>query len=166
MELRDELLTVAELAVGIAGFSAIVAMFSRQGEYHLADVNRFRALFTTAAAAVGFAFVPVLLSDFGFSGQSLWRVASAIMIALWIAQVIPTSLSIRKLRQEDRANGPTRPFLLAVFVPAVLNAILQVLNTSAVVWSPTGGVYLIGTLVYLWCSAAAFVDLVLHRPAT
>jgi hypothetical protein len=96
MDLRDELLTVAELAVGIAGFSAIVAAFSRQGEYHEADVARFRLLFTAAAAAVGLAFVPGLLSDSDFSGQSLWRIASAIMIAVWFAQMIPGVLGMRK----------------------------------------------------------------------
>ncbi len=44
MEASDELLTIAELAVGLAGFSGVVVAFTRQGELSLTDRYRFIGL--------------------------------------------------------------------------------------------------------------------------
>ncbi len=89
MELRDELLTVAELAVGIAGFSAIVAAFFRGRRLSNVDIERFRGLLVVAGSAVALAFIPSLLESSGFSGSTLWRVASGLMIAAWFTAMIP-----------------------------------------------------------------------------
>lgn len=71
MELRDELMTVAELAVGIAGFSAVVVAFLHGGHLNENESTRFRALIVTAGCTVGLAFVPSLLENSRFSGSPL-----------------------------------------------------------------------------------------------
>ncbi|MFV1979011.1 MAG: hypothetical protein ACC649_06630, partial [Myxococcota bacterium] len=119
VEFREELLTVAELAVGIAGFSAVVAAFSRRDTYDYRDVVRFLILFTTAGVAIALAFVPSILSDLGLSGPRLWRTASLIMIAAWFAQMIPSTLRLtRDVKGAEPGEGPTRSFVLTVFVSA------------------------------------------------
>ena len=51
MEGVDALPTIAEMAIGLAGFSAVVAAFTIRGELSQTDRSRFLLLFTTAFVA-------------------------------------------------------------------------------------------------------------------
>ncbi len=61
MEASDELLTIAELAVGLAGFSGVVVVFRGQGGLRLVDRFRFLSVLSQALTVLVLAFVP-----FGF----------------------------------------------------------------------------------------------------
>jgi hypothetical protein len=168
MELRDELLTVAELAIGIAGFSAVVAAFSARGHLHESDLYRFRGLIVIAATAAGLAFVPSLLSSSGVSGPTLWSTASAIMIVAWFAAVIPFGLLMRNLRRdpEQDPNVVPSPAAIALLaVPTVSNLLVQTSNVFGVGGESSGAPYLFGTLVWLWAAGVLFVGIVTRRPA-
>ena len=45
---REELLTVAELAIGIAGFAGVIAAFLQRGGLHPVDRGRFVTLLSAA----------------------------------------------------------------------------------------------------------------------
>ena len=166
MDLRDELMTVAELAVGIGGFSAVIVAFLHSGRLRESDTERFRALITIAGYSVGLAFVPSLLENSGLSGSPLWKVASGVMIAAWFAGMIPFGLRIWNLRQEKNPElVPTVGYVAAFTVPSIANLIVQVGNFTGAAWEPTGTAYLLGTLVWLWAAGLMFAGLVLNRPA-
>ena len=50
MGAEDALFTIAEMAIGVAGFSAIVAAFTGHGPLTLTDRRRFVWLFTCSFA--------------------------------------------------------------------------------------------------------------------
>lgn len=63
MEGADELLTIAELSIGIAGFSGVVAAFLQNGGLHPFDRSRFINLFSLSFSTLIPAFVPLLLEN-------------------------------------------------------------------------------------------------------
>ena len=83
----DALLTIAEMAIALAGFSAVVAAFARQGALSPEDRSRFVWLFSTAFVAALLAFVPVLLIEANFEPPELWRCASGVMLLAWFASI-------------------------------------------------------------------------------
>jgi hypothetical protein len=164
MEFRDELLTVAELAIGIAGFSAVVAAFSRQDRLHELDAGRFLTLVVIAASAVVLAFLPSLLHGSGYSGPALWRAASGLMVVFWVASMVPYAQQISRLRRADSEITPSIGTIAALTVPSVANLGLQVTNVSGSFWASGGAPYLFGTLVWLWAAGVLFVGIVIYRP--
>lgn len=165
MDFRDELLTVAELAIGIAGFSAVVAAFAHRGDLQERDIDRFRILITSAGAAVILAFVPSLLSGLGLSGAILWRIASGLMVVAGLGGMIPFLIRVlRERRNVDHGSHISSGVVIAVVVPSVANIFVQLGNALAGLWSPIGAPYLFGVLVWLWSAGAIFIDIVVNRP--
>ena len=165
MDFRDELLTVAELAIGIAGFSAVVAAFAHRGGLQARDIDRFRILVTSAGAAIILAFVPSLLSGLGLSDVALWRTSSGLMVIAGLGGMIPFLMRVlserRNLDQESRISSGVA---VAIAAPSVANAFIQAGNALAVFWVPSRAPFLFGVLVWLWSAGAMFIDIVANRP--
>ena len=160
----NALLTVAELAVAVAGFSVVISVFITRGRLTQIDRSRFIWLFTTALITALLAFLPIILNQAGLSGEILWQSASSIMIAVWFMSFIPwVVLTLRKRRA--RLNAPIgygEPFSLVI--PASFNLGIQIANTGGWFWAPSSAYYLFGTLVWLYAAALVFVAIFLHRP--
>ena len=83
---KDVLFTVAELAVALAGFSAIIGVLStRRGSIDL-QVNslRLQVMLETCFMVAAASLMPVLLEQFGVASSVLWRTASAAFLCLAI----------------------------------------------------------------------------------
>ena len=165
MASADALLTIAEMAIALAGFSAVVAAFTIHGELTPIDRSRFVWLFATAFVTGLLAFVPTILSETGLADVALWRASSGIMVFLWLIFTVPFAVGLLRDRR-DPAFVPQvfsqRPYIL---VPSVLNLALQLINLWGSVWEPSAAIYLIGTLAWLSAAAIAFMSIVLERPA-
>lgn len=162
MEGKDELLTIAEIAVGIAGFSGVIAVFMEHGNLSLADRLRFLAVFATAFSALLLSFVPIALQYLDLSAQAVWRSSSLIMAAWSVLGLVPYPRGLRRVREE---LGTSQLAPIALFgVPAAMNFGLQLLNASSWLWEPGVVPYLLGMLVYLYTAGLFFVLLVLFRP--
>jgi hypothetical protein len=86
MEGSDELLTIAELAVGLAGIAGLVVAFTRDGRLLPTDRYRFILLFSLALFAAALAFVPFGFHHAGKAGPALW--SASISLLLQIANFI------------------------------------------------------------------------------
>ena len=165
MSAEDALLTVAEMAIAVAGFSAIVAAFSGSGRLVATDRRRFVWLFANAVVAGFLAFVPVLLQEATFSGVKLWQYSSAAMCLAWaIAAALWVSDEVRakRPRPSEPAGFWQGPLAL---VPSFLNFVLQAVNALGLLWEPSSAAYLAGTLVWLYGAVLPFLSIVLERPA-
>jgi hypothetical protein len=157
----DVLLSMAEIAIGLAGFSGVVAAFSQSREFPAADRVRFLMLVGSTFGVVLFAFVPFLLELSGMSEPALWRWASGI----WIAGFFVGSPLVLAGRRIIVAKGRPAPnwsvgLVLMVSVAAFLAQFANMMN-----WFTPGPVpYLLGLLSGLVGSGAIFVYLVLIRP--
>ncbi len=162
MDGHDELLTIAEIAVGLAGFSGVIAAFTQRGDLPLADRVRFLALFATAFAALVLAFVPIALAYSGFEDQELWQISSATMLLAGLVSLVPYPFLVRRIRKEFK----TPSMLPGVFllVPAGVHLVVQLANAGGWIWQPNFVPYLIGMLLYLYAAGLFFVVIVLFRP--
>jgi hypothetical protein len=160
---HDELLTIAEIAVGLAGLSGVIAVFIQRGGLSPADRLRFLALFGTAFAALVLAFVPIALAYSGFKNQDIWQISSVTMVFAGLVGLVPLPFGQRTIRKEFKTTTslPT-VFLL---VPSGINLAIQLVNAGGWIWQPNLVPYLIGMLVYLYAIAFFFVIIVLFRPA-
>ena len=164
MNAEDALVTIAEMAIGVAGFSAIVGAFSSDRSLSISDRRRFVWLFTNAFAAAFLAFVPVLLSELFSSEFNLWRYSSAAMAIVW--GFAAAAWIFDELRQDRATRSAPKGFWQgpAALVPSFLNAVLQLVNASGLFWEPAATAYTAGTLVWLYCAAITFASMVLERP--
>ena len=160
----DELLTIAEISVGIAGFSGVVAAFLQREQLHQLDQARFINLFVVAFATLFLAFVPISFSHAGFTGMALWRWSSAAMLVAWLLNSGITIFFVYPVIRQYIPGRARRIPSAAVAVPSILNLFAQILNLAGWFWEPGFLVFLLGLFVYLYTAAALFVYIVIYRP--
>ena len=83
---KDILTILAELAVALAGFSAVIGVLSSRRDSADLKVNalRLQVMLETCFMVAAAALVPVLLNKFDISHSVLWRVASAVFLCIAI----------------------------------------------------------------------------------
>lgn len=151
----ETLYTLAEIAIGMAGFSAIVVVFKRRdtGSWLAEDADRFNGMILHSIAAVFFCMLPAVIAAFSALDTTIWRIGSA---ALGL-QVLIHTLGILTLS----STGTVALFLTGIFGGAVV--LLQALNVSGVFFSGEFGPYLLGVLWHLIHAGGLFVALVWAR---
>jgi hypothetical protein len=82
--MTETLLSLAQLAVAITGFAAIVVVFSRResGHWRRRGANSFNGMLFHSAAALVFCLLPVALGALDLPALTVWRVASGLLGAL------------------------------------------------------------------------------------
>ena len=160
MQASDELLTLAELAIALAGFSGVVVAFGQRGEVTVLDRWRFAALLSISMSAAVLAFLPAVLNLLGISGSFLWRTSSAVY--LFVAVLHASFFSSRLLRTSQEVDAPvSRKFLVASFLLAALHIFLQLLNVLGWPSSPNAAFFISGLIVWLVLGSVSFGSLVI-----
>jgi len=146
------LLTLAEIAITIAGFSAIVVVFKQRdsGEWLPDDAHRFHGMLSHAMFAAFFCLFPSLISVFTADQSLIWSIASS---ALGV-QLFANCIIIFRL--PSSIGWPARLSLLLSLGAFAL----QVLNVTAVYFSHEFRPYLGGVLLHVFQAGALFVSLV------
>jgi hypothetical protein len=163
MGVSDELLTIAELAIGIAGFSGVIAAFLQRGGLHPFDRFRFVNLFATAFIALVLAFVPLLLEDIVPSANELWRISSGIMIGAWLLNAWFTIQFVMPLIRENVSSPSSLP-TMSIWGISLVNLSVQILNVLGFFWNPRPEAFVFGLLVYLVVAGYLFAYIILYRP--
>lgn len=148
----DTLLTLAEIAVGLAGFSSVVVIFKRRegGSWRLEDADRFNGMILHAVAAVLLCLVPMVLEVFTGAGHAQWVAASGLLGL----QVAGHSAAIVALS----STGPIARW--AVLGTGLAVAALQGANALGLGAPPRAGPYVVGVVWHLVLAGGLFVALV------
>jgi putative effector of murein hydrolase LrgA (UPF0299 family) len=79
--MTDTLLSLAELAVAITGFAAIVIVFRRResGRWERIGANSFNGMLFHSMTALVFCLLPVTLEASALAPAAIWRVASGLL---------------------------------------------------------------------------------------
>ncbi|MFI5319342.1 MAG: hypothetical protein ACHQ6V_07165 [Myxococcota bacterium] len=79
--MTDTLLSLAELAVAITGFAAIVIVFRRRdtGRWEPIGANSFNGMLFHSMTALVFCLVPVALGALRLEPAAIWRVGSGLL---------------------------------------------------------------------------------------
>jgi len=83
---KDILFTLAEIAVALAGFSAIIGVLgARKGatDLHINSL-RLQVMLETCFMVAAASLIPVLIEKFGLGSNMLWRLASAAFLCMAI----------------------------------------------------------------------------------
>jgi hypothetical protein len=145
-----------EVAIAIAGFSGIVAVFGRRSDGLLRTVDQLRlhVLLTASAIALLLSIAPFIVLDTGVSESLFWRVGSGIQ-GTWIV-----SISTYRF-QQARVAGVSSVMSMRVLAPMVLIVFLaQVANAA---FYGLSWMYVIGVVFQLFVAFIAFSSLLLDR---
>ena len=96
------LVALAEVAIGFAGFSAVVAALFRRrrtGDTMLFDEVRFLVMLEFSLTVLVFSLLPLTLHVLGIGEDQIWRMASALLAAFLVFHLVGDYfLTIRRKR--------------------------------------------------------------------
>ena len=151
----ETLRTLAEIAVGFAGFASIVVAFRQRGEaWAPADGVLYRVMLTNSLASCAFALLPVILVEFGLSEDALWAASSSLVVAFVAYRLFVT------FGGRNRATNRLvwrRDWTLLVLV--TLQFSLQAVNIFGFPIERGPGPYVAGVALYLASAGQAFFRL-------
>ena len=149
------LTALAEIAIGFAGFSAIVAALFRRrrpGGSMPFDEVRFLVMLEFSLAVVVFSLLPLALDLLGNAEVRVWRSASGLLAAFLIFHLVGDYfLTIR--RQSVAAQSITWSIYVIATVGISLCAVSLLLSAAGVQIAPLAGIY-ISCLLWLIVLAA------------
>lgn len=157
------LITLSQMALGLAGFSGIAVAFTRRpGRLTPLEVYRLSLLFGTTFGAMFLALLPAALEVLGAGPDLAWRVSSAVMagyaaaFAAW--RVGPT---LRFMRETPEVFH--RRILGSIGVIHLVNAGIQMASALGAFGGRRGGVYVWGVLWFLLHGAQQFARILFIR---
>ena len=164
MDIGSALLTFSQLALGLAGFSAILVALS--GKPHLwtpVDSFRIKNMLTFSFEAVFLSLVPSALAFFAIPEPVLWRISLLVLAASTSGGTLLVLGRYGRLSQSERAVlGP----LLVYGNVAILYAasLFEVVAALGIVGTAPG-VFFTGLLVLLGVAVFLVVRFLFARPA-
>ena len=153
---QETLLTIAEVAIAIAGFSGlatIVAMSTSDNQKKI-ETYRFQGMLINSLLVVFFAFVPILIASFGVGDLDMWRLSSCVFVALIGSRFAIVTLNTMRFwkhgAKKSRAFYPINLLMcITVAVPTV-NIVYSLPKLA-------NGLYLFGLLGLLAISGSLFL---------
>ena len=165
MEEKELLLTIAQTALGIAGFSGVMSAFmKRPGKLTSVETYRVGVLLGISFSAMFLAFLPLVLDALGSAAPRLWAGASAAMAAFSIAAL--TVFLLASWRISRHAPEIFNPWVIgATALGHLANVVLQLVNATDAGGVPAPGIYVTGLLWYLFHAALQFSRMLFIQPA-
>lgn len=163
MDPTELLATIAEIALGIAGFSGVmVAFMQRPGRLTEIETYRIAVLLGASLGALFLALLPLTLMQFGLEPGAVWRSAGLAMVGL---SVVGVAVYLRASRGAAR-HAPeifNRPVFASLLAGHVANVVLQIVALTSP--DPSPGPYSLGLLWLLLHAAIQFARILFVRPA-
>lgn len=155
------LTTVIEVAIGIAGFSGIVAALGRRNSGMSAEALLYlRVLLTASFLCIFFSFLPLLLATAKVSSQTIWIIPSGLWAATFLMVLMYRAIELRR----TGVNFVRRPVVVLAAMCALTAVFLCLAN---VVLIEDAWPYLVSMVLILFAAAFSFIALlyeVLPRP--
>lgn len=158
MDGSDALLAVAEVSVGLAGFTGIVmALYNRSDSWSEFDAVRALVLLITGFGALILSLVPLGLHFSGLSETAIWRVGSGAMAGYMLVYLLPW----RSYRGLDWSRVPNNTAMVRfAWGGALANVGLQLAN----LWFGRLSLFFFGLLWYLAYGCVQFAVILYLRP--
>jgi len=123
------LVTTAQVAIGLAGFSGVAGVLGERRGSARPEVQGalLRNMIETSLLAAGFSLLPIALFDIGMNTQLLWRWSAAANLVAFVAQF---ALTLRRGTRIIRSGAP-RPRVWGGLVFALAVGIVFCLGLSA-----------------------------------
>lgn|SRR5262245_1190046 len=171
-QVSNSFLTIAELALGIAGFSGVILVFGGLPEtMHPVDSIRVRLLLSMSLGAMVLAMFPFGMQLFSVDGAWIWRLTCGALVAYCLLMGAVFFRDLRRMTDASRlellgGRGlGRRVWAVAVGLSSLAVFLAQVVHAAG--WlSGLGQAVLFSGLIWLVALAAyLFASLVFDRPA-
>ena len=97
--MHDQLQTIAQIAIGLAGFASVATVLRKQGHMEsLVVLQRLLVLLVLSISVVFLSFLPAVLSGIGLEDAHVWRVSAVVFAGFAIFLLTPISPIIRNIR--------------------------------------------------------------------
>ncbi|MEJ2371434.1 MAG: hypothetical protein P8Y07_11385 [Gemmatimonadales bacterium] len=165
MQSLDVASTIAEIAVGLAGFSGLALVLGRRQD-RLTSVEKYRLilLLTPSLLALFLAVAPLALLETGIRPPVLWRAASGVQALICVGLVVGFAPWTGRVMREAPEIFHWPQFTL-VAGGYVVNGLLQGLHAAGFFGSQNAGIYLVGLVFLLLHAGHQFVRILLVRPS-
>jgi len=156
----DYLLTVAEIAATVAGFSGLVTVVARGlGNISMEKaVHRLRSMLLLSLIAAGMALFPHIPARFGASEAAIWQVSSAVFFAAWLAYFV---FSFRNYQRVFPGALRALPIAWVHWGAHIAMGCALFLGSLGVWGRRTEAVYALALYLFLYLSAYMLVQIFL-----
>ena len=160
MDAANQLLTLAEISIALAGFSGIIATFQFEQKAFISrgHVLSLSLIVLTSLAAAFCSVLPLALLNFGFEEPVVWSISSFVGGSFWLSGLIYT---VRNMRLET-VTLPNRILFGCFLTLVAVASVANFLNTFGVIFdqefAPYFAAFLFGFCLVLY----NFSRLLLH----
>jgi hypothetical protein len=128
--------TIAQIALGLAGFSGVFVALTQHGKFEVADRFRLQALLFTSMGAMFLALLPYVVFARSWSDQTMWNVLGAAVTtvtatngavfgrkAFLLRRDYPSLFTLRSIVLQYTLNLSAFAFSIAVLVGPVRDSL-------------------------------------------
>lgn len=164
IDVANALLTLAQVAIGLAGFSAIlVALSGKPHQWTPVDAFRIRNILAFSFQSVFLSLVPFALAFFSLPESKVWKVSLLIVALASLANVLLVLGGVYRMTRAERAvlNALVVSAVIAILVGTAAVELLAAFGAVR----PAPGVFFLGVLVLLGISTVLVARFLFARPA-
>jgi hypothetical protein len=157
--MEERLAALAEVAVGLSGFSSVVVVFRRRtsdGAWKPEDAYRFKLMLEAGLCAALFALLPSAIAGLGVAANTLWPFLSMLLLAYLAFDLL------RKRRQMAQlpAASLNRGLVWFTTIASLFVLLIQALNVADWLVPRGPGPYVFGVTWLTAYSGLTFYRLV------
>ena len=163
MQGGEALSTIAEVGLGLAGFTGILVALGRTGQaFSRPEVLRLLLLLVSSLGAMFLALLPFALHESGVGEAACWRLSSAILAAFTSIALAYLGYQIQRRRAEFGALF-SRSVFVVVTTGSLAIVALQLGNAMGLGALPRSGPYVFGLLWLLFIASLQFARILFVR---
>jgi hypothetical protein len=163
MDISDALLTMAQVAVGLIGFSSVlIALSGEPNNWSSLDRYRITGMLGSSVCLLLVSWLPFLLTFLGVEDEIAWRSSAGIISICISAGMIANLRNYRRLPDAHRLA--TRPVLVGTIY--VLGSFVLITTTAAAfgLLAAPEGAFFLGLFSSLLLSTYLIVRFLFARP--
>lgn len=162
MEYTEQLLTITQVAIAIAGFAGIIGTFQfKDGEkIRRGDAVGLAMIVNTGLMASLYSTLPLLMLNFGINDSLVWAISSGSGSIIYIIFILYAVNRLKKMKTYKTNDKITINLL---FLVAFIIIIINILNAFNVVFKREFGPFYI-SLIYALGSVCYMFSRLLLRP--
>lgn len=153
MSVFDQLATIAEVAIALGGFSALVAILQRTGENQSkAEIFRIQMMLEASLFVVALSIAPGVIRELGVSESNVWRISAVLFLIIDAAIVI--AAWIRGHELASQYDWATKGIVYALSLSA---DVVMLLILTGIHPAPVEGMYLLSLYFNLVIAGFIFI---------
>jgi hypothetical protein len=164
IDVANALLTVAQVAIGLAGFSAIlVALSGKPHQWTPVDAFRIRNILAFSFQSVFLSLIPFVLAFFSLPESTIWKVSPLIIAIATFGDVLLVLSGVYRLSRPERAVLKTGVVSTVIAILSTVGAVELLAAFGIIRAAP--GVFFLGLIVLLGVSTILVARFLFARPA-